>query len=70
LPANASNKWTPEEDETLRNLVIANASIYSIAAKLKRSVPAIKGRAHVLGLPLKRVEGRRRRRSLAAPPQT
>jgi hypothetical protein len=60
LPANASNKWTPAGDETLRNLVIANASVYSIAAKLKRSVPAIKGRAHNLGLPLRRVERMRR----------
>jgi hypothetical protein len=56
LPANASDKWTPAEDETLRNLVIANASVYSIAAKLKRSVPAIKGRAHHLGLSFRHVE--------------
>jgi hypothetical protein len=56
LPANASNKWTPSEDERLQDLVVANASAHLIAAKLKRSVPAIKGRAHILGLSLKRVE--------------
>ena len=59
-PIGPSIKSTTAEDERLRDLVLANTSTHSIAAELKRSVPAIKGHAHLLGLSLKRVELRRR----------
>jgi hypothetical protein len=54
VPTNAAKKWTPEEDERLRNLIESSMSIYLVAAKLKRSVPAVKWRAHVLQVSIKR----------------
>jgi hypothetical protein len=45
VPENSNNKWTPEEDARLKSLIEANTSIHLIAAKLKRSVPAIRSRA-------------------------
>jgi hypothetical protein len=55
VPENSSNKWTPEEDVRLKSLVEANTSILLIAAKLKRSVLAIRSRASTLDIPIKRV---------------
>ena len=51
----SSNKWTPEEDARLKSLIEANTSIDLIAAKLKRSVPAIRARAQVVNILMKRV---------------
>ncbi len=47
--------WTPEEDNCLRRLVEAGRPIEFVAAELKRSVKAVKGRAHMLRISLKRV---------------
>ena len=55
MPENSSNKWTPEEDARLKSLVEANTSIHLIAAKLKRSVGAVRTRASTLDIPIKRV---------------
>ena len=55
MPENSSNKWTPEEDARLKSLTEANTSIHLIAAKLKRSVPAIRSRASMLNILMKRV---------------
>ena len=55
MPENSSNKWTPEEDARLKSLIEANTSIHLIAAKLKRSVPAIRARASILNILTKRV---------------
>jgi hypothetical protein len=55
VPENSNNKWTPEEDARLKFLIEANMSIHLIAAKLKRSVPAIRARAQVLNILMKRV---------------
>ena len=55
MPENSSNKWTPEEDARLKSLIEANTSIHLIAAKLKRSVPAIRSRASILNILMKRV---------------
>jgi hypothetical protein len=49
------NFWTPEQDHRLRMLVVAGKPIEFIAAELKRSAKAIKGRAHMLRISLKRV---------------
>ncbi len=46
MPENSSNKWTPEEDARLKSLIEANTSIHLIAAKLKRSVGAVRTREH------------------------
>jgi hypothetical protein len=56
VPENSNNKWTPQEDARLKSLIEANTSIDLIAAKLKRSVPAIKARAQVLNILMKRVQ--------------
>ncbi len=45
-------RWSPEEDELLRKLVIQGYSAAEIATDLKRSFRAIKARAHVIGIPL------------------
>jgi hypothetical protein len=45
--------WTPQEDDVFRKMAEENVSPESIAAKLNRSVQAIKARAYTIGLPLK-----------------
>jgi hypothetical protein len=50
---NRSNRWTPQEDALFRSMAEANTSPEMIAAKLKRSVHAVKARAYTIGLPLK-----------------
>ena len=49
------NFWTPEENNRLRMLVEAGKPIELIAAALKRSVKAVRGRAYILRVSLKRV---------------
>ena len=48
-----SNRWTTREDDLFRRMAEANTRPELIAAKLKRSVRAIKARAYTIGLPLK-----------------
>jgi hypothetical protein len=55
VPENSNNKWTPEEDARLKSLIEANTSLHLIAEKLKRSVPAIRARAQVVNILMKRV---------------
>jgi hypothetical protein len=52
---NSYKKWTSEDDELLRNLVLANVSPFDIAAELGRSVSTVKARAHCLGITLRRL---------------
>jgi hypothetical protein len=40
---NSYKKWTSEDDELLRNLVLANVSPFDIAAQLGRSVSTSTG---------------------------
>jgi hypothetical protein len=47
------NRWTPQEDDLFRRMAKANTRPEVIAAKLNRSVRAIKARAYRIGLPLK-----------------
>jgi hypothetical protein len=49
---NSSRKrpWTPAEESRLRILVEDGASVVLVAAKLKRTVTAIRGRASVIGV--------------------
>jgi hypothetical protein len=53
VPENSNNKWTPEEDALLKSLIEANTSIHLVAAKLKRSVGAIRARASMLNILMK-----------------
>jgi hypothetical protein len=46
-------RWTPKEDDLFRRMAEANIRPELIAAKLNRSVHAIKARAYAIGLPLK-----------------
>jgi hypothetical protein len=50
---NSYKKWTREEDELLRNLVLANVAPFDIAAELGRSVSTVKARVHCLGITLR-----------------
>jgi hypothetical protein len=52
---NSYKKWTSEDDELLRNLVLANVSPFDIAAELGRSVSTVKARAYCLGMTLRRL---------------
>jgi hypothetical protein len=45
--------WTSQEDDLFRRMAEANASAEIIAAKLNRSVHALKTRAYAIGLPLR-----------------
>jgi hypothetical protein len=44
--------WTSTDDELLQKLVLENASPVEIATELKRSLSAVKSRAHRLGISL------------------
>jgi hypothetical protein len=48
-----SNRWTPQEDDLFRRMAEGNIRPEIIAAKLNRTVHAIKLRAYTIGLPLK-----------------
>jgi protoporphyrinogen oxidase len=50
----ANKLWTPEEDERLKSLIETSISLNLVAAKLQRSVSAVKNRAHVLKISVKR----------------
>jgi DNA-directed RNA polymerase specialized sigma24 family protein len=52
LMAYPSNRWTPDEDKLLRELVLENAAPFEIAAQLGRSISSVRARAHRLGIPL------------------
>ncbi len=47
------SRWTPQEDALLRRMAEANVRPDIIAAKLNRTVHAVKARAYKIGLPLK-----------------
>jgi len=48
-----SNRWTSQEDDLFREMAEASTRPEIIAAKLNRSIHAIKARAYAIGLPLK-----------------
>ena len=47
------NRWTPQEDALIRKMAEANTRPEVIAAKLNRSVRAIRARSYMIGLRLK-----------------
>jgi hypothetical protein len=49
-----NTRWTPKEDDLFRRMAEENIRPELIAAKLNRSVHAIKARAYAIGLSLKR----------------
>jgi hypothetical protein len=54
VEARSNNRWTPQEDDLLRKMAEGNVGPEIIAAKLNRSVHALKARAYAIGLSLKR----------------
>ena len=56
--ASRISRWTPQEDALFRRMAEANVRPEIIAAKLNRSVHAIKLRAYTIGLPLKWFRGK------------
>ena len=56
---NSGKLWSAEEDERLRELAVTGANPSEIAAKLNRTEAAIKARAHVLRVGLRRFRARR-----------
>jgi hypothetical protein len=53
MAENGTNRWTPEEDDLFRRMAESNNRPEIIAAKLNRSVHAVRARAYTIGLPLK-----------------
>jgi hypothetical protein len=56
MAENDGNVWTLEKDNRLRKLLEASRPIAFVAADLKRSEIAVKSRAYVLRISLKRVK--------------
>jgi hypothetical protein len=52
--------WTPERDKELRDLVFSACATEMIAKALNRTTFAVRRRASVLRLPLRKIAGRRR----------
>jgi hypothetical protein len=60
MTTNNGNRWTQEEEEQLRQLVLANTPSFEIAETLGRKVSAVYAKASSLGLTLSRLGIRRR----------
>ena len=52
MAENTSKKCTPEDDARLRAQLEGGTSHQLVAAKLKRTIISIRGRARILGMPL------------------
>ena len=50
MAPNNNDRWTTEEEERLRQLIIVNITPFEIAEALGRTVSAVKAKAHSLGL--------------------
>jgi hypothetical protein len=55
MTATPSPPWTSEENEELRALILNAKSVEAIAKKLNRTPSAIRRRASMLKLPLKKI---------------
>jgi hypothetical protein len=53
MTENRTNRWTPEEDDIFRGMAEANIRPEIIAARLNRSIHAVRARAYAIELPLK-----------------
>jgi hypothetical protein len=55
MKSTTANKfWTPEDDERLKSLIENSTSLNCVAAKLQRSVSAVKNRAYALKISIAR----------------
>jgi hypothetical protein len=51
---NSNEDRTEEDDEKLKQLVVASAPLSKIVAELRQSISAVKMRAHMIRVPLGR----------------
>jgi hypothetical protein len=58
-PSLKGRSWSAEDDERLKSLIEAGVSIHLVAAKMKRTIQAVKWRANARGISIKRVGPRR-----------
>ena len=54
-PGLKGRSWTAEDDERLKSPIEAGVSIDLVAAKMKRTIQAVKWRANARGISTKRV---------------
>lgn len=52
--------WTPDDDETIRQMAATNASAVRIAARLKRTVSSVSRRAMAMCIPIRNVRDMRK----------
>lgn len=52
MTRHAHKKWTPDEEASLRKLMIEGKTSAEIAFELKRSLPSVKSRAQLRGISL------------------
>jgi hypothetical protein len=57
---NSGKQWSAKEDERLRELAVASATLSEIAEKLDRTEPATQARAYMLRVGLRRFRTKRR----------
>jgi hypothetical protein len=50
MTTNQNNSWTPEVEQQLRAMLLKGKSVHAISARLKRTMGAVRSRAHLLGL--------------------
>jgi hypothetical protein len=58
IMATPTPPWTPEEENKLRELIIGAKSVEAIAKLLNRTPLAVRRRASMLRLPLRKIEPR------------
>jgi hypothetical protein len=58
MKATPTPPWTPEEEDKLRELILRGKSVEAIAKLLNRTPLAVRRRASMLRLPLRKVEPR------------
>ena len=54
-PGLKGRAWTAEDDERLKSLIEGSISMDLVAAKMKRTIQAVKWRANARGISIKRV---------------
>jgi hypothetical protein len=54
-PGLKGRAWTAEDDERLKSLIEAGVSMNLVAAKMKRTIQAVKWRANARGISIRRV---------------
>lgn len=56
MPANSTKAWSTEDDASLKAFLEKGMHPSLVAAKLKRTVSAVRGRASKIGISLRRIK--------------